>query len=44
MKQRRAELSFNSHDVGMSYHAAQLRGYLTSRKKKKYPSNLQFTF
>lgn len=38
MKQRRVELSFNSHDVGMSYHAAQLRGYLTSRKKKKYLS------
>lgn len=41
MKQRRAELSFNSHDVGMSYHAAQLRGYLTSRKKKKI--SIKFT-
>lgn len=39
MKQRRAERSFNGHDVGM-YHATQLRGYLTSQEKKKKNQNI----
>lgn len=40
MKERRAERSFNGHDVGM-YHATQLRGYLTSQGKKNI--SIKFT-